>query len=852
MKPLLALFLLLITSPLQAQMIPTQRLVPTRKPTAAQDGAHYGESIATSDRYIAVAAKSEDIGSGTSLEQESGAVYLFSVSTGALVRRIPSPSPSFFAWFGSAVAVDNTRVYVAQSAKVFAFDIATGKRLWSYTEPTGAYGRSMALTGNDLLVGCPEAHFPGMNSAGKVLHLNALTGTLIQTYEPLVRRADAYFGSAVVASGKVMAASAPGYDRVLDSNKSEGLVQIRDLADSSVVTEIQEATAETGQKMGRVLSLQGRTLATTVRNGDEVWLYSLTNTLTHTVVPTGVNFMENLGMTLHGESLVVAPATAADPIKLIAPTTGVVQSYIWAPASVVVSGRNYLAIGNPDWQDSTSPYSTGAALIARSIPRSYASLTELAHTGDAAPVASPGKYASIAQQTYNAAGKASWSATLRGVSTATNKGTWNNISGSIDLALRKGDNLGGSLGTATDIVSLSGGFILARSGSTGTRSLWQDNGMTVSTLFQEGAPLDASGIVASKLLAVAGAVNPLIQVQGQTGTAGVTPGNDLMVAHYDTGSSKFIVLAREGGASGVAGRDLGQPFARLNLAFTRALIASSLTGDTATNQLLFYSYPNGVKTKIAQRGDAAPGTNGALYSQFLGEVNHVGFDNTLAMRASLSNSPPAENEAVFSTHKGSLGLVARKGAVVDGFITTARYSRFLRVCTPTVGSRDLLVHASFAGVGITPANNEGLFHYQGTGSARELLLRKGDPAPGCGPARIGSILRLELDPFTARYYVLATLVGAPAGAELALFQGNLGGTTRIGRSPFLVLRKGTPVFRNGRHTVIRSIAFSTQSTTAQGFPAIDVCRQISSNGLLILITYADNQKELVSGWPEGA
>jgi hypothetical protein len=103
-----------------------------------------------------------------------------------------------------------------------------------------------------------------------------------------------------------------------------------------------------------------------------------------------------------------------------------------------------------------------------------------------------------------------------------------------------------------------------------------------------------------------------------------------------------------------------------------------------------------------------------------------------------------------------------------------------------------------------------------------VLLREGQPAPGCHPAKIGTIQRVEVDPYYGHYYIIATLTGAPAGTELVMYRGYSsqplnGGvehTEKVLRQPFPVLRKGA--WFNGETRALASFTFPVTNRNVGG------------------------------------
>jgi hypothetical protein len=160
----------------------------------------FGYSVAISDSYVAVAAVGErSVSPSYSL---SGAVYIFSPTTGALLRTISNPNPVGLAItdvFGSSVAISGSRLIVGaavdfggpgglvsgaegdasdpfnRSGKAYIFDISTGSLLHTLDNPNAFgtadndfFGESVAISNSYAAVGTQYEDDAGGTSSGKV------------------------------------------------------------------------------------------------------------------------------------------------------------------------------------------------------------------------------------------------------------------------------------------------------------------------------------------------------------------------------------------------------------------------------------------------------------------------------------------------------------------------------------------------------------------------------------------------------------------------------------------------------------------------------------------------------------
>ena len=240
-----------------------------------------------------------------------------------------------------------------------------------------------------------------------------------------------------------------------------------------------------------------------------------------------------------------------------------------------------------------------------------------------------------------------------------------------------------------------------------------------------------------------------------------------------------------------------------------------------------------------------------------------GGDNTL-VRATLTGGIPAvtlaNNKGIWQCDpslnkrqalvKGqTIGLAGLKIAKVINVWGAQRISG--------VANTKVLVLVQLAGPGVSAANDQALLLTQegNTGATPkvDILMREGDPAQGCGT---GTISRVNVDAYCGGYLILATLAGAPAGTELALYAGRLmdqgygvvgnSTTTSIIRRPVLFLRKGWQY--DGQPSKIKSIYLPASNLTASGFGATGRQNNISYfNDIAITVEFDNGVKQIMSG-----
>lgn len=856
----------LTASPALAQYSSLTQL-PVSLPTLAEQSI--GESIAMSDRYLVTGAiDASFIAPGKPVIAGAGAVVVHDAVTGAIIKRITAPVPQANASFGQSVAVNTTTLFVSSEedtsptsyGAVYAFDIATGKLLWKYTDTTTAsIGSAVALSGSHLLVSNPGATSTGMvTGAGRILHLNAATGALITFYELPTPEPNDFLGGRLAVSGSLAVASSQLANSAGMGFTNVGKAMVIDLEERTVLGQLVDPTPESGAYFGTRVAISGNTVAVCRYGGDgAVMLYDARTLSLLRTIPGSAGVNPRSSVAICGD-IVAAGNLAGRDVRLYDRLSGAPIGIIASPGAsgsfggALACNQNNLAIGADSWE--TPVVDTGAVFLARGLHQSLTGTTLRARTGDAAAAAGTATYASFLDTTLTVLGFPKWTATLKGAPTGKSKGIWWRN----DASIRQGDSLGQG-GTVGDVINMFSdpNWAHLRTKS-GTAAIWLDDGDTLTRYFQEGVVFDASSLVAGKLLAVSGTVYPVVQVSAKVGVAGARASNDCVLSRWDTNTTTMVMMAREGNASPVAGRNYGQFAPRIATQAKVPVIAAALQGGTAAdNAVLCFHNEGGGSGVIAQRGEPAPGCDGATFSQFLGEngvySKAVGSTSRrdFVMRASLSG-PVAQNEGIWSYYLNvnlPVSLVVRKGSIAPGLSATSKFTRFLRTF-PAAGPKfSILIHAAVVGPGITAANDEGIWVYHGDGSTAELLLREGDEAPGCGGAKWGVIQRAAVND-DGRYAILASLTKSATGADQGLFTGNLSGTTAGKRRPHLALRKGMLVDRPGAEQ-IKSIGMSARCVNAQGIGDAASSRQIATSSMIFTVTYSDNVTELLTGWPDG-
>ena len=187
----------------------------------------FGSSVAISGNYAIVGAIDEDDAGGLS----SGKVYIYNVTTGALVHTLDNPNAygtSAEDEFGYSLAIDGNYAIVSayleddaggsSSGKAYIFNVATGVLLHTldnpnayFTSANDNFGNSVGISGNYAIVGAYFEDDTGGFTSGKAYIFNVTTGALVHTLDDpnaYSTSANDQFGKSVAISGNYVIVSA--------------------------------------------------------------------------------------------------------------------------------------------------------------------------------------------------------------------------------------------------------------------------------------------------------------------------------------------------------------------------------------------------------------------------------------------------------------------------------------------------------------------------------------------------------------------------------------------------------------------------------------------------------------------
>jgi hypothetical protein len=120
------------------------------------NGSRFGSSIAVEGNLAVIGAEFEHVdapGGGTRFN--SGAAYVFDLTTGAQIARLVPDLPFGNSFFGSGVAIHGDKVVVGSWGSAYLFDAFSGQQLAEFipTERTSQFGVSVALNESVAVIG---------------------------------------------------------------------------------------------------------------------------------------------------------------------------------------------------------------------------------------------------------------------------------------------------------------------------------------------------------------------------------------------------------------------------------------------------------------------------------------------------------------------------------------------------------------------------------------------------------------------------------------------------------------------------------------------------------------------------
>ncbi len=364
-------------------------------------GGNLGSSVAVFGDVVITGVPGDGTGGNY-----SGAVKIFSASTGALLQVLPNPEPTEGALFGTSVAISGTRVFVGASGfnsargRVYVFDLSAADpavpvlRVDGPTNgPNTYFGAAVAASGDTFVVGAPRDS-GGAIASGTVHVFSLLSPTpaipLVNLSSPTP--ADNFcFGSVVAIDGRQLVVGTG----LFTGSPLGGEVFVFDLAGfapGDPILRLSHPSSRSEAQFGRSVSISGHRVvvgagadSTVVEAGGAVFVYDITNATPAVPVVSLPNPDPQRGagfgaaVSVSGSRLLVgafqgggelkgaayafdlaAPSPASTAVTLPNPTPPAAYQTDWFGWSVAVSGATAV-VGTP--QDDTLAVNAGSAYV---------------------------------------------------------------------------------------------------------------------------------------------------------------------------------------------------------------------------------------------------------------------------------------------------------------------------------------------------------------------------------------------------------------------------------------------------------------------------------------------------------
>ncbi len=182
-------------------------------------GDNFGKSLALEGNILVVAADRAQVDGLPG----AGAVFLFDLISGSLLHTLTSPLPGANDQFGSAVAIADGRVIVgavgvdqgsSDSGAAYVFDVTSGSLQATLASPSGSigdgFGNSVAVSSQFYAVGVAKADGNSLNDIGSVHLFDRATNANLRTIENPTPEAFDQFGFSLALQGTTLLIGAPG------------------------------------------------------------------------------------------------------------------------------------------------------------------------------------------------------------------------------------------------------------------------------------------------------------------------------------------------------------------------------------------------------------------------------------------------------------------------------------------------------------------------------------------------------------------------------------------------------------------------------------------------------------------
>ena len=223
---------------------------------------YFGQSVSISGDKVLIGAIGDDTGS-----TNTGSVYLYDATTGALLQTFNNPTPEASDYFGQSVSISGNKVLigahkdntgVTQAGSAYLFDATTGVLLQTFNNPTPTaqdnFGYSVSISGDKVLIGA-QLDNTGADNAGSAYLYDATTGALLQTYNNPTPAVDDHFGESVsISDDKVLVGAFYDYNT---AGYPVGSAYLYDATTGALLQTFNNPTPEASDYFGQSVSISG-------------------------------------------------------------------------------------------------------------------------------------------------------------------------------------------------------------------------------------------------------------------------------------------------------------------------------------------------------------------------------------------------------------------------------------------------------------------------------------------------------------------------------------------------------------------------------------------------------------------
>ncbi|MDZ4841147.1 MAG: Calx-beta domain-containing protein [Hyphomicrobium aestuarii] len=237
-------------------------------------GDNFGFAVAVSGDFVVVGAKNVDSGA-----TDTGRAFIFSASTGTLLRAINNPTPDIGDNFGISVAISGDFLVIGaqlndagalDAGSAYIFSISTGALLRTMNNPSPGindyFGRTLSISGDNVVIGAYQDDVGGVTNAGKAYLYSAASGGLIRTINNPAPATNDFFAASVAVDGDTVVLSATGAD--FSGASEAGTVYLFSATTGSLLRTINNPTPNLGDGFGEGLGFSNNTVVITSRFDD--------------------------------------------------------------------------------------------------------------------------------------------------------------------------------------------------------------------------------------------------------------------------------------------------------------------------------------------------------------------------------------------------------------------------------------------------------------------------------------------------------------------------------------------------------------------------------------------------------